>query len=144
MQKYDGSITSGLEQTLDNRSRHPIIFDINEYTEDILFDKIISNIKENINNNGIDNIYIITKRSNKCKKKIYNYLEKYADIKLNKNNIICTSGRSKIDYLHGLIINEFYDDSYDNINEVKNNIEKLNIKKLYLTLPEKQKNLRII
>jgi endonuclease/exonuclease/phosphatase family metal-dependent hydrolase len=124
-------------------SRHPLIYDINNYTEDILFDKIIDNIKSKFNDKNIDNIYIITKRSDKCKNKIYNYLSKYAGIRLNKNNIICTEGKSKVDYLEKLKINEFYDDSDDNIYEIINNKHKLYVRKLYLTIPEKHKIKRI-
>ena len=136
---FDGVIHRHVGDVMKDGSRHPLIYNINEYRDDILFDKIIMNIKNYINKIGIDNIYIITKRSDKCKNKILNYLDQYGKIKLNKDNIICTSGQSKVKYIKCVNINEFYDDSHDNIIDILNNKDKLNIDKLYLTIPEKYK-----
>lgn len=136
---FDGVIHKDVGKTDNNGQRHPTIpfnkISSNPFIEIIKLIKVYKKINANV--------YIITARTSNYKKLIMSSLNKYG-VQLLDKNIICTgdTGGDKIQYLEGLNINHFYDDSIYHFRRIihekrKNKLQKLI--KLYLTIPEQNK-----
>lgn len=79
------------------------------------------------------NIFIISERSN-SEKIIFNYL-KYYKIHIKLENILCSNGGSKVHILSSKNINEYYDDTCQNLIDIKTSHTRSqlpNLKCLYL------------
>ena len=128
---FDGVIHKTVGKPMKNGQRYAIGNDFE------LNDKIYNVIKRNNKNNQ----YIITARPKEDREIINNTLKKFG---LKFNKIIYTNGNSKVNSIKKLNINEYYDDSYNVIEDIKFKWNELHqLKKLFFVIPEYQKIIQI-
>ena len=141
---FDGVIHKDVGLSDINGQRHPNI-PFNDIPKN-KFTEILELIKVYKKNNY--NIFIITSRLNIHKNIIKKTLDLYnlKDI-IPDENIICTGdiGGEKIQTIHNLKINDYYDDSISHIKDIiKNRKYLIYLKNCYMTFPEKNTIYKII
>jgi hypothetical protein len=137
---FDGVIHKDVTKHDEYGHRHPIYgfntIPLNPFTKIINLIRIYHKYKYNI--------YIITARNSNSKNIILETLKKFGlDKIINEKNIYFTghiNNGDKTNIIDELKINYFYDDSIYNFNSVyreKNKNKLKNLRKFYLTIPEK-------